>query len=385
MPKLIVLTNMAAPYRNSFFKGLAEDWELLVVYNVWSEKDRTWHVDQDLAFPYKVLGRKPRRISHQRGDLDFSEERWLHGGGGVYKCLKEFQPDVIVSLEFGMRTLETLRYGLLHKVPVFVWWEGTFHTEKMISSLRIIVRHAMAKLLTGGLVNGVESRDYLIDLGVKRSRILEGATGTDTRSFSKKVDENLPQRDSRRSELGLTGLVFLFSGALSPRKGVKQLVDALRRLNDQEKQSCSILFVGEGPERAVIERFSSEPGAPKIHITGFVQPPELPGYYALGDWFVLPTLDDNWPLVTIEAVAAGLPQIFSKYNGGSVDVSSQSEYGIMSDPLDPSQLRDCLREAISIGPRRLPEDLRKAKADYYSGEAQAERATEFLRSFVRER
>ncbi|MFT4176300.1 MAG: glycosyltransferase [Luteolibacter sp.] len=382
MKKLIVLTNMAAPYRNSFFQHLAKAWDLLVVYNVWSEKNRTWHVDSEVGFSYQVLDTRAKKVARKRKDVAYEESRWRHGGQGVIKVLRSFKPDVIVTLEFGARTLRALTYGSIKRTPVIVWWEGTEHTEAECGLVKKISRKIFSRFLTGAFANGLESRSYLEMQGLHEGQIQIGMTGTDTKNFAFQVDRERENRVSKREILGLDGIVLLFCGRLSTGKGIKQLVEALDLLDESDKAACSVLFVGEGSEREVIEAFSQKPGFPKVHITGFVQPDDLPRYYAMADWFVLPTLDDNWPLVTIEAIAAGLPQIFSKYNGGSADFADHPEFGMLSDPLDPHQLRDCLSQAIRKGAQRLPSHLRQEKIDYYSGEAQARRATEFLNRFV---
>src|SRR5262249_995244 len=56
---------------------------------------------------------------------------------------------------------------------------------------------------------------------------------------------------------------------------------------------------------------SQESDTPGVVFAGFVQPAELPEWYALGDVLVFPTHGDPNGLVVEEALAAGLPAIVS--------------------------------------------------------------------------
>jgi Glycosyltransferase len=94
------------------------------------------------------------------------------------------------------------------------------------------------------------------------------------------------------------------------RKGLGLLIDAIA-LNRNPR--IKIMVVGGGPvsvyqnmcrERSVSENFI---------FTGFQS--ELEKYYGASDFFILPSAFEAFPLVVLEAAAAGLPVITSKING----------------------------------------------------------------------
>lgn len=60
-----------------------------------------------------------------------------------------------------------------------------------------------------------------------------------------------------------------------------------------------------------------------------------------GDLFVLPSLVENFGVVNIEALACGKP-VISTINGGSEEVITSEEYGLLCPPRDP----ECLAEKI---------------------------------------
>ena len=59
---------------------------------------------------------------------------------------------------------------------------------------------------------------------------------------------------------------------------------------------------------------------------------EIYKFYLVSDIFILPTLQDNWSLVVPEAMACGLPEATSIYNGCHPELVHKDENGITFDP-----------------------------------------------------
>jgi glycosyltransferase involved in cell wall biosynthesis len=104
------------------------------------------------------------------------------------------------------------------------------------------------------------------------------------------------------------------------------------------------VIVGEGPERAKLERRASEAGLSNVCFLRHLQRDRLPAIYHAADVFVFPTLDDCWALAVNEAMVAGLPVINSKYAGSS-ELISDGVNGWIIDPLDKADLVRGLRLA----------------------------------------
>jgi glycosyltransferase involved in cell wall biosynthesis len=124
-------------------------------------------------------------------------------------------------------------------------------------------------------------------------------------------------REQRRAELGLEGCVYCFVGRLWSGKGIDELFNAYRRLS-AETTAISLLMVGDGVDEARYRRAAKD--LPNVVFAGFIQPSELPAWYALADVLVFPTRGDPNGLVIEEALAAGLPVIVSDAAG---DVASR--------------------------------------------------------------
>lgn len=377
--KVALLTNMIPPYRVSLFGAIAKEVELLVIADTGIEGNRNWSLEADsLPFACKILPKAGICYSKKRNDLGYAEERYFHLSRGVLPELEAFQPDVIITGEMGLRSVWAVRYGKKHNVPVIIWWEGTFHTESGEKKAKMLLRRYLCKHAKGFWSNGKESSEYLVSLGAKKEAIQEGMTGVSTQTYAEEMERLLPTRETFRDELGLKDTVLLFVGSFSERKGVTPYLEALETAIEKGLKRASFLFVGEGEQREDIEAFAASHPEFPVHITGFVNPKDIYPFYAAADLFVMPTVLDNWPLVTIEALSSGLPQIFSVYNGASADLCTERAYGVTVDPFDRTTFADTLCDLVADPLPRLTAEKSAVYSQYYSPEGQASRAVQSL-------
>jgi glycosyltransferase involved in cell wall biosynthesis len=121
--------------------------------------------------------------------------------------------------------------------------------------------------------------------------------------------------------------VIAFQGRLVSTKGAGLLLQAARLLLE-EKRVLDVLLIGDGPERAALERISQEaPLAGHVHFAGRLAGEQLDG--ALGDALVvvIPSLGGEvFGLVVAENMLRGLPVITS---GLGAFVEVLGEAGLM--------------------------------------------------------
>ncbi len=139
-------------------------------------------------------------------------------------------------------------------------------------------------------------------------------------------------------------LVVLFVGRLQARKRIDNLIRAFASI--PKKLMLRIWIVGDGPERASLERLASKlisEDAPEIRFLGERHGPELNHIWGESDLFVLP---GTGGLAVQEAMSHALPVIVAKGDGTQDDlVRPENGWQIPANDLDA--LIATLNEATS--------------------------------------
>lgn len=149
---------------------------------------------------------------------------------------------------------------------------------------------------------------------------------------------------------------LLFVGGICERKNPVGLIEACRPLLEQG--ACTISFAGHGdPSGDYWSRFRNLlENVPGLDHLGFLDHDGLGRELARSSIMVLPTFEDNCPMVVLEAMAAGVPVAASRV-GGVPDLVTHDSDGLMFDPHDPANLRATLDRLI-----REPETRRRLAA-----------------------
>ncbi|MGB8846341.1 MAG: glycosyltransferase, partial [Terracidiphilus sp.] len=239
--KLAILLNIVAPYRVPILSALADYFDTLVLHGG-CEPNRQWAVNLPpslkvrKAFTLQIPLRKKCGVD---GVVDTS---YIHLNLGLIHWLIRFRPDVIISNEMGLRTIIAILYGTLARVPVWVWWGGTMHSERNIDGLRARLRRFVVRFVGRWISYGMTSTEYLESLGVPRARILQIQNCVPHETFQA-VPQGPPAwfANSPRP-------VILTVSQLIQRKGLDKLIEACGRLALRGKQ-FTLAIVGCGPEK----------------------------------------------------------------------------------------------------------------------------------------
>lgn len=357
MPRLAIAMNMLAPYWIDVFDRLADcGWDIRVIVGI--EKEPACHYDMQA----KVPGRFSVKLC---ATLAFNQKRWsgraeyLHFPFGLWRELRVWQPDVVLSSELGLRTLISRLYGMTHRIPVIPWVCLSPHSERHKSRLRVGFRRLLIGNAKHVCTNMSEAEQYLTSrLGVNPEAIFYTPYTIDVVKRSRQVAGFLRFSGTLRAELGLEGTVFLYVGSMIPRKGLQELAHGLRHLAPFQRERCSFLFIGGELPAAVREQLDK---ADIRHVAlPFVQPHDLPRYYAAADAFIFPSLEDEWGIVLNEAAAAGLPLIASRYAAATAELVLPGENGLRFDPYDSHEVAACIAQLLDLPEQRRQEWGRKS-------------------------
>ena len=144
---------------------------------------------------------------------------------------------------------------------------------------------------------------------------------------------------------------FLFSGALSFRKGADLVVEATDRLLS-EGAELELHVLGAGQLAPRFETLRSRWPA-RVALHGFRQLDEVPPYYANADVLLFPSRFDAWGMTVPEGMAAGLLPIASREAGAAVDMIRDGVDGILISPVGPEPLIGAMRTCLAMAPGAL--------------------------------
>jgi len=342
--RVALLTNENPPYRIPLYRALAEtpNWDFRVFTCVDREHGRQWDVERaDGFFSKRVYSLSYRRAA-QGGDAIHREPAQIHIPVGLSVDLFKHAPDVMISDEFGARSVIAAMYATLARKRLIIYSEGTLHTEREIGRPQRIVRRLLRKRSRAYLCNGKEGRKHLEQIGIPDRDIFEIGQAIDADSFQSPLPPE--EREALRRKLGVTGLCYLYVGRMTAQKGVDQLMEAWKAFCRQHGVEATLLLVGDGEMKEQLEQRAKREKLNNVRLLGFVQRRELPPIYQAADVFVFPTLVDCWSLAVGEAMAAGLPIIGSKYDGGAEMVAS-GRNGWIADPANREDLEEKLHRA----------------------------------------
>ncbi len=137
--------------------------------------------------------------------------------------------------------------------------------------------------------------------------------------------------------------VVVAAGRLSPEKGQRYLVDALRILADQDQEVCLAIF-GAGPMASKLRAQCEELRlGGRIVLAGFRRP-ILP-YLAGADLLVNPSVSEGLPNVVLEACAVRTPVVATDV-GGVGEIIIPAHTGWLVPPRDAGALAAAIGEAL---------------------------------------
>jgi len=172
----------------------------------------------------------------------------------------------------------------------------------------------------------------------------------DNSYFAHRAREAQADRANLCAELGLEPErpVILFASKLQTRKHCDHLVDAYARLSPAPgvEPRAYLVIVGDGEERAALERQAAATGFDSIRFCGFRNQSELPRFFDLATVFVLPSRHEPWGLIVNEVMNAARTVIVSDDVGCGPDLIQDGVNGCIYPTGDVGALAESLRRIL---------------------------------------
>ncbi|SER26270.1 1,2-diacylglycerol 3-alpha-glucosyltransferase [Gracilibacillus ureilyticus] len=135
-------------------------------------------------------------------------------------------------------------------------------------------------------------------------------TGIDLSCYQKSDAEKQRIHIRKQLNIPLDHRLLIFVGRLAKEKNLEEVFTYFSKI---ERENMSLLVVGDGPQRASLERYARKLNIENnVIFTGMISPEEIPSYYQSADVFVSSSNSETQGLTYIEALASGLPALCRK-------------------------------------------------------------------------
>lgn len=139
---------------------------------------------------------------------------------------------------------------------------------------------------------------------------------------------------------------FLFLGRIADHKGIFDLVRLITEEQDQLRGKCRFL-IGGNHEVARLKKALHDGGIEDIaEYIGWVQNEDKDRFYAMCDYFILPTYHEAMPMTILESFSYGKPVITTPV-GSIPEVVEQNKNGLLFPPGDMNKLKDIIFDVIN--------------------------------------
>lgn len=250
------------------------------------------------------------------------------------RAYREFRPDVLHVHCFGPNGIYALILHRLTGTPLVVTSHGeTFADDHGAFAQSALLRRALRRSLSRAEAVTAPSRYVLDDL---RTRF--GLAGGEV--VPNGVHLDAPVGDAPDVP---PGPVVLAVGRLERMKGFDLLLDAVHAMDAPEVR---VVIGGDGVERDVLGAQARRLGlSDRVHLPGRLTAPEVSAAMRAADVVVVPSRQEAFGIVALEAWRAGTP-VIGTCHGGMPEFITDGQDGLVVDPTDTSQLVRALRRVL---------------------------------------
>ncbi|MCQ2441051.1 MAG: glycosyltransferase family 4 protein [Clostridia bacterium] len=249
---------------------------------------------------------------------------------------------VVVNTRFYIHSLHAVKLAYKNGIKCICIEHGTTHltvNNKLFDTLGAGFEH----LIT--VIDKRYCKDYYgvskaacewsAHFGIKSKGVLYNAVDVDE-------IETMLQNPviSYRKELGIdeNACIITYTGRLIPEKGLIQLVNAFSKLTYPNK---ALIIAGDGPLYEQIKNSDAN----GIYLLGKIDFEHIVSLLKETDIFCLPSRSEGFSTSVLEAVATKCYVITTK-TGGTKELISGDEYGMLLDNNDTERVYEALKNAV---------------------------------------
>jgi len=224
--------------------------------------------------------------------------------------------------------------GLVAKAPVLISHEHVVFLHRRPK--RCLYSHLLGRVTDANIAVCRAVRDQVVSwyrLDPARVRVIYNGVDSD------RFRPGLPRAEAKR-QLGIaqTAFTVMTTSRLDPEKGHRFLFEAVAPL--WRERNLRLVVVGTGRGEAAVRAEADSYGlTPAVTFTGLRR--DIPDLLAAADLFVVPTLQEGFPNVVLEAMAMARPVIATDVAGNTEAVTHEHD-ALVVPCAEPGALRRAL-------------------------------------------
>lgn len=328
--RIVIITDGPSPYRVAHYRFLQntyKEYEFHVIFAIKKSKSelRQWKTSDE---GLKNVNYLPNHTILIKKRYDNRQIFITHGVG---KVLTQIDADVVICMEYNPTSIQAMVWCKRNKIPYISLTDGTLNSERNISKIQRLSRKYIMKNADAFIASSTKAKEKIESYNVKERIFISYLSEDQGEYLQKKIINN--------------GRVMLYVGSLIERKGVDLLLNAMAKMTSE----CELNIAGSGPLLQELQTQTKQLGlSDRVHFLGYKQRQDLLNLYLDADLFVLPTREDCYGLVIMEAMCSSMPVVVSKFADGAYDLVEQNVTGMIIDPYNSDEFANALEMALKI-------------------------------------
>ncbi len=340
MRKLLIVSDVSAPYRIEVFKRLSEAFDVTVFFNRSREQSRdpSWYVPSSRCFEFYVLNNAEALEKYE----------------AALKVIDDF--DAVLCYDpWAKRSRALQRLCMCKRVPYILNADGALSINT--SLIKKTVKTFYVKRAALCFAGCKRAEEYFLTYGAKKNKVVRHPFTSLSEGAILHEPLSVEEKKKYKQRLGIDpdAKVVLAVGQFIYRKGFDLLLKAWRKISED----THLFIVGGGPLQSEYEHQVREDELKNAHIEGFKTSDELALYYLAADVFVMPTREDIWGLVVNEALSKAVPVISSDMCTAGIELIEDGVNGFVYHVHDTDKLAEYI-DSVAVCSSEYDEMRRKA-------------------------
>lgn len=295
---------------------------------------------------------------------------YFEAGVKITKAVKQINPDIIHTHCFRSTLFSTLFLQKFKRI-------ATIHCDYDIDFMLTygkVPGFIMAKLMDYSLIKTdkrIACSEYLKNIINKKKNFTVEAinNGIDTKIFHPEPDKKALRK---KLNLPLDKTLWIWVGALTPRKSPLTLVNAIKNLDSNTNY---FIFCGDGVlKEKIIEEIKN---IPNVLLTGSIN--NIQEYLQASDYYISTSLSEGLPLSVLEGMACGLPVISSDIP--QHEFLFKSNIGLLYPVNDSEKLKGCISEILLSETDELKNNAINSVKNYFDSNNMSQKYVYIYKSF----